>query len=119
MMARKGGKKIICFNYRKPGHIMAECPDFKNKISSSMKQKKWFVKKAFKATWDSESESEDEVDTANTCFMANTPKVTFKPSYDDIEKSKEELLQAFIELSENYDSKKKDCLKLKKGKRNA
>ena len=46
--------------------------------------------------------------------MINTPKVTFEPSYDDIEIRKEESLQAFIELSENYDSKKKDCLKLKK-----
>ena len=42
------------------------------------------------------------------CFIANTPKVTSEPSYDDIEISKEELLQAFIELLENYDSKKKD-----------
>jgi len=31
-----------------------------------------------KATWDPESESEEEVDTTNVCFMANenTPKVT-------------------------------------------
>ena len=41
-----------------------------------MKQKKLFEKKVYKATWDSESESEDEVDTANVYFMANTPKVT-------------------------------------------
>ena len=60
---------------------MADCPDFKNKISSSMKQNKPFVKKEFKATWDLEGESEDEVDTANMCFMANTPKVTPEPSY--------------------------------------
>ena len=95
---------------------MAECPDFKNKISSSIKQKKPFVKKAFKATWDSESESEDKVDTANMCFMANKPKVSFEPSYDDIKISKEVLLQAFIELSESFDSKKEYCLKLKKVK---
>ena len=48
------------------------------------------------------------------CFMANTPEVTPEPSYDDTEISKEELLQVFIELLENYDSKKKECLKLKK-----
>ena len=65
---------------------MVECPDFKNKISFFMKQKKPFVKKAFKATWDSESEFEDEVDTANMYFMANTPEVTPEPSYDDTEK---------------------------------
>ena len=51
---------------------MADCPDFKKKISSSLKQKKSVEKKVYKATWDSESESEDEVDTANVCFMANT-----------------------------------------------
>ena len=93
---------------------MTDCPDFKKKISSSLKQKKSFVKKVFKATWDSESESEDEVDTANVCFMANTPKVTTEPYDDDSEISKELLLQAFIELSESFDSKKEDCLKLKK-----
>ena len=38
------------------------------------------------------SESEDEVDTANMCFMANSPKVTSEPSYDDIEISKEEFI---------------------------
>ena len=54
---------------------MADCPDFKKKISSSLKQKKVFEKKVYKATWDSKSEFENEVDTANVYFMANTPKV--------------------------------------------
>ena len=36
----KEEKKITCYNCQKSRHIMAECPDFKNKISSSMKQKK-------------------------------------------------------------------------------
>ena len=57
----KEEKKIICYNCRKPGHIIAECPDFMNKVSSSMKQKKPSVKKTFRATWDSESEFEDEL----------------------------------------------------------
>ena len=48
--------------------------------------------------------------------MANTPKVTTEPHDDDSEISKELLLQAFIELSESFDAKKEDCLKLKKGK---
>ena len=43
------------------------------------------MKKALKATWDSESESEEEVDTANMYFMANdnTPKVISEPFLDD------------------------------------
>ena len=28
----KEEKRIICYNCRKPGHIMADCPDFKKKI---------------------------------------------------------------------------------------
>ena len=83
----KEEKKITCYNCQKPGHIMADCPDFKKKISSSLKQKKPVEKKVYKATWDSKSESEDEVDTANVCFMANIPKVTTKP-HDDSEISK-------------------------------
>ena len=93
---------------------MADCLDFKKKISSSLKKKKPLEKKVYKATWDSESESEDEVDMANVCFMANTPKVTTEPHDDDSEISKELLLQAFIELSESFDAKKEDCSKLKK-----
>ena len=62
----KEEKKIICFNCQRPGHIVTECPD-KVKPSTS---KKTYKKKALKATWDSESESEEEVDTANMCFMA-------------------------------------------------
>ena len=69
-MARNGRKEIILFNCQKPGHIIIECPDIKNKPSSSNKPRKPFKKKALKATWDSESESREEVDTANVCFMA-------------------------------------------------
>ena len=57
---------------------MADCPDFKKTMTSSLKQKRPVEKKVYKVTWDSESESEDEVDTANVCFMANTPKVHTK-----------------------------------------
>jgi len=68
-----------------------------------------------KATWDSESESEDEVDTANMCFMGNesTSKVTSSTSLND-ELSMDELGEAFVELSHNYDFLKKKYLKMKK-----
>ena len=90
---------------------MAECPD-KVKPSTS---KKPYKKKAMKATWDSESESEEEIDTANMCFMANesTSKVTSSTLFDD-ELSMDELGETFVELSHNYDFLKKKYLKMKK-----
>ena len=65
------------------------------------------MKKAFKVTWDSESESEKEVDTANMCFMANTLKVNSEPSFDNSGVTQEDLLNAFVELSNSYNSLKK------------
>jgi len=108
----KEEKKIICFNCRKPGHIVAECPENKSKPSIS---KKPYKKKALKATWDSESESDEEVDTANMCFMANesTSKVTPDTSIY-CELSIDELGETFEELSHNYDFLKKKYLKMKK-----
>ena len=74
------------------------------------------MKKALKATWDSKSESEKEVDTTNMCFMTNgnTPKVTSEPSLDDYDLTMDELGDAFVELSNNYDFLKKKYLKTKK-----
>jgi len=63
----KEEKKIICFNCQKHGHIIAECSDIKNKPSLTNKPKKPFKKKALKATWNSESESKEEV-TRQTCI---------------------------------------------------
>ena len=110
----KEERRIICNNCRKPEHIMADCPEFKKKMTSSFKPKRPDEKKAYKATWDSKSESEDEVDTANMCFMTNTPKVTPQPLDDEDELSKEVLVHAFVELLETYDNKKIECSKLKK-----
>ena len=68
-----------------------------------------------KATWDSESESEEEIDTANMCFMANesTSKINPSTSLND-ELFMDELGEAFVELSHNYDFLKKKYLKMKK-----
>ena len=49
----KEERRIICYNCQKPRHIMADCPDFKKKVTSSFKQKRPVEKKAYKATWDS------------------------------------------------------------------
>ena len=87
---------------------------FQEKDDLLLKQKRPVEKKVYKATWDSESESEDEVDTANMCFMANTPKVTTQPLDDESEISREMLVHAFVELSESFNDKKVECSKLKK-----
>jgi len=57
----KDDKKVICFNCRKPGHVVADCPETKSKPLTS---KKLYKKMALEATWDSESETDEEVDTA-------------------------------------------------------
>ena len=54
------------------------------------------MKKALKATWDSESESEEEVGTANVCFMTNTPKVNSESSFDNSGVTQEDLLNACL-----------------------
>ena len=91
----------------------ADCPETKSKPSTS---KKPYKKKALKATWDSENETDEEVDTTHVCFIANnnTPKVTFEPLLDDSELIMDELSQVFEELSNNYDFLKKKYLKVKK-----
>ena len=63
-----------------------------------------------------ESESEEEVNTANVCFMTNdnTPKVISEPSLDDCELTIYELGEAFEELPNNYDFLKKKYLKMKR-----
>ena len=93
--------------------MVADCPEAKSKPSTS---KKPYKMKALKATWDSESEIDEEVDMAHVCFMANdnTPKVTSEPSLDDYELTMDELGETFEELSNNYDFLKKKYLKMKK-----
>ena len=63
--------------------MIAECPE---KPSTS---KKPYKTKALKAKWDSESESDEEVDMAHMCFMANdnTNKVILESSIEDCELS--------------------------------
>ena len=98
----KKDKKIVCYNCRKLGHIIAECSEIKSKLTTSKKSSK---RKALKATCDSESDSEEEVDTTNVYFMANenTPKIISESSLDKCELFMDELGEAFEELSNNYD----------------
>ena len=57
-----------CIHDKKLGHVIAECPTLK--ATSSRRVPK---KKAMKATWDdnSESNSREDVETFNVCFMAH------------------------------------------------
>ena len=89
-MAREGDKKIIFYNFRKLRHIVADFLETKGKPITS---KKPYKNKAMKATWDSKSESKEEVDMAHVCFMTNenTPKVTSESSLDECELSMDEL----------------------------
>ena len=62
-----------------------------------------------------QSETDEEVDTAHVCFMANdnTPKVIPEPSLDDCDLTMDKLGEAFEVLSNNYDFLKKKYLKMK------
>ena len=63
-----------------------------------------------RATWDSESDSKEEVDMTNVHIIANenTPKIFSKPYLGDCDLTMEELEKVFEELSYNYDSIKKN-----------
>ena len=70
-----------------------------------------------KATWDSKSEFDEDIDMANICFMVQnngTTKVISEPILDDSDLSIDELRDAFEQLSNNYDFLKKKYLKIKK-----
>jgi len=59
------------YNCNKLGHLIADCPEMKSKSSIS---KKLYEKKAMKATWDLQSESKEDINTVNVCFMAQKMK---------------------------------------------
>ena len=59
------------------------------------------------ATWDdSETKSEEEIDTAHMCFMAHgdeASKVNLKNSLEDEDLTMDELAQFFEELQNRYE----------------
>ena len=124
---RKDGKKeddrpwkhkkdqIICFECKKPGHKVADCP--------MKKSKNKFKKKAMKATWsDSDSssseEEEEEKEMSNLALMAIGDDDDLLDESDDekVQNSFEfdELLDTFNELHELYDMLRKKYRILKK-----
>lgn len=97
-----------CYKCNKYGHLMADCPIMVATSSSSKKKNK---KKAFQATWDdSESESEEDNDKANMCFMASN-KVNSNPDNDLIF---DDTAHAFKELNDQYKILRSKHAKLKK-----
>jgi hypothetical protein len=97
-----------CYKCNKYGHLMADCPIMVATSSSSKKPNK---KKAFQVTWDdSESESEEEQDKANMCFMAGN-EVNSNP---EDELTFDDLAYAFEELEGHYKTLKSRHAKLKK-----
>jgi len=103
-----------CFHCKKIGHLIADCPALQASTSKHGMKKK----KALAATWDdSESESEEEIDTANMCFMVqgeDTTKVCLENSIDDDELTMDELAQFFEELQHRYEISQSQNKKLKK-----
>ena len=85
-------------------------PNAQRNKAKSTTFKKPYKKKSLKATWDSESKSKEEVDTAHVCFMTNenTLKVTSESYRDECELSMDELGEAFKKLSNNYDFSKRN-----------
>ncbi|OAY23990.2 hypothetical protein MANES_18G120350v8 [Manihot esculenta] len=70
---------VICYECNKPGHYKVDCPKLKKPI-------KKFKKKAFKATWDESSDTEEEDvgdEIANMCFMA-LEESSNEFSYDEL-----------------------------------
>ena len=71
------------FHCKKTGHLIADCPSLQATTSRTVHKKK----KAMVATWDdSETDSEEKIDVAHVCFMANgeeASKVNLETSLED------------------------------------
>ena len=72
-----------CNHCKKTDHHIADCLSLQATISKKVHKKK----KAMVATWDdSETETEEKIDTSHVCFMANgeeTSKVNLETSLDE------------------------------------
>jgi len=86
-----------CYNCKKQGHMIADYLNLKATTSRRMPKKK-----AMMASWDdSESDSGDDIDVANVCFMAHgddPTKVTLETSLDDSDITMDILANFFEEL---------------------
>ncbi|XP_057968778.1 uncharacterized protein LOC131158146 [Malania oleifera] len=99
----KGESSITCYNCKKIGHRMADCPLFKNKGNNQQGDKKKF--KAMNATeWDkldgTSTDEEIEKEATYFCLMADEQSEVnsddeYLPSYEELEENCRKL---YIEL---------------------
>ena len=73
-------KDVICFHYKKNGHIKSKCP-----LLKMNKGKYERYKKAFKAeTWSDSDDDEFEQEYANICLMANLDSKSSSDEEDEV-----------------------------------
>ena len=92
-----------CFYCKKTGHLIVDCPSLQATTSKNAHRKK----KATLTTWDdSETDSEEEIDVAHVCFMANGEKISMvnlETYLEDNGLTMDELAQFFEELQNRYE----------------
>jgi len=129
-LSKRGGYKSLkkedqkgCFNCKKPGHFIAECPDLQKEKSKDKSKKSSFnsrkfrkqIKKSLMATWkdlDSESgsekeEAEDEANVAVGLVATLTSEAELDSDSEDENEvyfkiSREELIECLKELLTHF-----------------
>ncbi|XP_024019082.1 uncharacterized protein LOC112090920 [Morus notabilis] len=101
--------EIICYDCKKPRHKRTECPLKRSNKKSSKRDE---LKKVLQATWDElelgESDSDEQEEIANMCFMVIDDNEVTSNSKLHIEEnsitsfSNEDIEHAFSELHEEY-----------------
>ena len=89
-------RDLVCFKFKKLGHIKYNCPLYKSEAKKRMK-------KAMMGTWsesEESSEEENEKEVTNMCFMEidELDEVNFNISYDGIHDVFKELYKDFEKL---------------------
>jgi len=128
-----------CFNYKKTGHFIAECPDLQKEKSKDKSKKPIFksnkfkkqIKKSLMTTWEdmdnqSESDAEDAEDEAKIAMalvatVANEKESSDAESYTDSESETKvyseltisELIDSLKELLGHYENQSSELSKVK------
>ena len=113
---RESKEPIICYECEKPGHIISECPQFKEKNKEKERQKFSHTKKKayVSAIWgdsSSNEESEDE-EIANICLVAQEESESeevhdSEPTYDELLSEYNSLHSEFRRIAKELISSKR------------